>query len=54
MAEWFSANKLTLNLDKTNFILFKSHRKNDPLENIFKLSINGMPIAKVRLSLVSS
>src|SRR6218665_181696 len=27
VAEWFSDNRLTVNLDKTNYILFKSHRK---------------------------
>src|ERR1043165_4585348 len=27
VAEWFCANKLMLNIDKKNFILFKSHRK---------------------------
>ena len=47
MAEWFSANKLTLNLDKTNFILFKSHRKIGSSEDLLKLSVNGMPITKV-------
>ena len=32
VAEWFCANKLTLNIDKTNYILFKSHRKSYPSE----------------------
>lgn len=27
VAEWFSANKLTLNLDKTNFVLFNTYKK---------------------------
>lgn len=27
IANWFRANKLSLNLDKTNYILFRSHRK---------------------------
>jgi len=31
--EWFLANKLSLNLDKTNYILFKSHRKPAPKDN---------------------
>jgi hypothetical protein len=29
---WFKVNKLSLNLDKTNFILFRSHRKSSPGE----------------------
>jgi hypothetical protein len=32
IADWFCANRLTLNLDKTNFILFRSHRKSPPSE----------------------
>jgi len=31
--DWFLANKLSINLDKTNYILFKSHRKPAPKEN---------------------
>src|SRR6218665_1695504 len=31
--DWFLANKLSLNLDKTNYILFKSHGKPAPKEN---------------------
>src|SRR6218665_2045203 len=31
--DWFLANKLSLNLDKTNYILFKSHRKPSPKDN---------------------
>src|SRR5688572_25072674 len=47
VADWFSANRLTLNLDKTNFILFKSHRKMGPSDDSLRLSINGIPIIKV-------
>ena len=47
VADWFSANRLTLNLDKTNFILFKSHRKMGPSDDSLRLSINGIPITKV-------
>jgi len=47
VADWFSANRLTLNLDKTNFILFKSHRKIGPSDDSLRLSINGIPITKV-------
>src|SRR6218665_60766 len=31
--DWFLANKLSLNFDKTNYILFKSHRKPAPKDN---------------------
>jgi len=45
-ANWFCANKLTLNLDKTNYILFKSHRKPCPSQYPI-LSINGTPLSRV-------
>ena len=43
VADWFCANRLTLNLEKTNFIIFKSHRKSMPLANQMSLVINGVP-----------
>src|SRR6218665_3916859 len=46
-SDWFCANRLTLNLEKTNFIIFKSHRKNMPLVNQMSLVINGVPITQV-------
>ena len=46
-ADWFCANKLTLNLEKTNFIIFKSHRKSGPLDNQMSLNINDVPITQV-------
>ena len=47
VADWFCANRLTLNLEKTNFIIFKSHRKSMPLANQMSLVINGVPITQV-------
>ena len=46
IAEWFNANKLSLNLDKTNYILFKSYRKTIPPGN-HKLNINGTTLSEV-------
>jgi len=47
IAEWFAANKLSLNLEKTAFILFRSHRKMSPPDSSLRLSINGTPISQV-------
>jgi len=46
IADWFCANRLTINLDKTNYILFKSHRKRAPLGNQ-KMSINNIELSSV-------
>jgi len=45
LSSWFLANRLTLNVGKTNFINFKSHRKIKPI--IWDLSIEGQPITQV-------
>jgi hypothetical protein len=45
-ADWFCANKLTLNLTKTNYILFRSHRKTCPSQ-LPILSINGSHLSRV-------
>lgn len=42
---WFKANKLTLNADKSNFIIFKSHRKIKPVN--WSLTLNDLPILQV-------
>ena len=47
ISEWFRANKLTLNLDKTNYILFRSYKKPPPITQSV-LSIMGAPIAQVQ------
>jgi len=49
IANWFQANKLSLNLDKTNYILFRSHRKNCSTSSN-TLCINGCPINQVTSS----
>ena len=37
---------MTLNLEKTNYIIFRSHRKNCPVNHL-KLCIEGVPISQV-------
>ena len=44
VAKWFRVNKLSLNLSKTNFILF--HTKNKSVPNNYTLSIDGIEIAQ--------
>ena len=44
--DWFAANKLSLNIKKTNYILFSSHRKKLPLTEI-PLLINNTPVPRV-------
>lgn len=44
IAEWFSSNKLSLNIDKTKFISFG---KNSHTQNTTRLQINGVNIAQV-------
>ena len=43
---WFIANKLSLNVSKTNYILFSSHRKRVPLAK-GTVTINNLPIPQV-------
>jgi exonuclease III len=45
VSTWFAANRLTLNIDKTNFIIFKSHRKIKTID--ITLKIDGVPITQV-------
>jgi hypothetical protein len=49
IAEWFRSNKLTLNLDKTNYIIFRSHKKALPT-SYPNLCIFGTPITLVESS----
>src|SRR6218665_569846 len=44
--DWFALNKLSLNLKKTNYILFRSHRKPIP-SNTLTLHINNVEIPRV-------
>src|SRR6218665_2147908 len=41
VSEWFNANKLSLNLEKTNLILFSSSRKTASREALF---LNGISL----------
>ena len=47
VTDWFQTNKLTLNLDKTNYILFRSYQKPPPITDTI-LSIMGTPITQVQ------
>ena len=46
IASWLSANKLSLNIKKTHFIIFKSRGKK-PNQNV-SVKINGQPIEQVK------
>src|ERR1043165_3682325 len=48
VSAWFKANKLSLNLNKTNYILFSSHRKPPPSQQDSVL-IDGTIIPQVKL-----
>ena len=45
LSAWFAANRLSLNLSKTNFIVFKPWQKKQSFE--FQVSINEQPILRV-------
>jgi len=47
--DWFKANKLSLNLTKTNFILFRSNKKLIPPSTI-NISVDGVNIPQVNTS----
>ena len=47
VADWFQSNRLSLNISKTNFILFCSHRKPIPNINI-DIHINQQQITQVK------
>lgn len=49
VADWFQLNKLTLNLDKTNFIIFRSYKKSLP-NSYTNLCIMGTHITQVQSS----
>ena len=48
-ADWFKANKLSLNVSKTNFIVFRSSKKTIPIIDT-ELSIDSIIIPKVETS----
>ena len=43
--EWLTLNQLTLNIKKTNFIIFKSHKKR--LRRDLRLTLNGTVLQRV-------
>ena len=45
LSTWFAANRLSLNLSKTNFMVFKPWQKRQSFE--FQVSINEQPILRV-------
>ena len=45
MSTWFAANRLSLNLSETNFMVFKPWQKRQSFE--FQVSINEQPILRV-------
>src|SRR6218665_3948514 len=47
IANWFRANKLSLNVSKTNFIVFHSHRKSIPNQRLV-ISIDNKAILQVK------
>ena len=47
IADWFKANRLSLNLLKTNFVLFRSSRKHLPVLD-YSLSIEHSEISQVK------
>ena len=45
--DWFNANQLTLNVDKSSYLLYHSHKQNLPN---FKIVLNKIEIPKVRIA----
>ena len=46
LAKWFAVNKLTLNLSKTNYMVFR----NRPPDNEINLFINNQQITRVHIT----
>jgi hypothetical protein len=48
ISSWFKANRLSLNIEKTNFIIFRSHRKSLGLTpHDFRIAMDGKSICQV-------
>lgn len=50
ICKWFSANKLTLNTDKTQYMIFHRHKKKIHPETISDLYVNGNKIKRVSVT----
>ena len=48
LCTWFSVNKLTLNISKTNFMLFTKHIVQSPSD--IKICIKGQNIERVKVT----
>lgn len=46
---WFRCNKLSLNINKTNFIVFRSNRNQNDAEHVH-IEINGRAIERVEFT----
>ena len=46
MIDWFRANKLSLNLSKTNYVLFRKSTDNTKIENDLSLKIGDETITR--------
>ena len=47
LIDWFRANKLSLNLSKTNYVLFRKSTDNTKIENDLSLKIGDETITRV-------
>ena len=48
LTDWFATNKLSLNITKTNYILFKNHKGDKDTQNIQTLLLNNNKVVQVQ------